>query len=270
MLLTPYGYREWMTITIIAAVLAAAAIVMLPTVALGLWVALGIGLIWLALLSFFRDPIRRIPPSAPPGPRDPIAGITPHSPGVGIFLSPADGVISAIEEVDLHEAMTGGGPAIIIRIFLSVLNVHINRAPFDGEVVALKYTPGRFLNAQSDESARVNESNLITFRIDSGGTFPGVSETIGVRQVSGMLARRIVCPLKIGDRVTRGQRFGMIKFGSTTELILPRPEDVTVHVTKGDKVKGGVTKLATLTLLGERLENATTEAQRHGEDFGLL
>lgn len=248
MLLTPYGYREWMTITVVGAVLAAGAIVLLPSVTLGLWVAGGIGIIWLALLSFFRDPIRRIP-----GP-----GSGRGELGSGDFLSPADGVISAVEEVDLHDAITGGGPAVIIRIFLSVLNVHVNRAPFDGEVVALKYRRGQFLNAQTDESARVNESNLITFTIDSGG----VSETIGVRQVSGMLARRIVCPLKLGDRVIRGQRFGMIKFGSTTELILPRPDDVTVHVKKGDRVKGGITKLATMSLLGERLAFVKEEISR--------
>ena len=237
MLLTLYGYREWMTITIVAFAAAACAIVFLPTVATGLWVAAAIGVVWLALLAFFRDPIRRVPR----------AGSGPGELAPGDMLSPADGVVSAVETVDVHDATTG--PAVIIRIFLSVLNVHINRAPFDGEVVALKYRRGKFLNAQTEESARVNESNLITLRIDSGG----VSETIGVRQVSGMLARRIVCPLRVGDRVARGQRFGMIKFGSTTELILPRPDEVIVHVTKGDRVRGGLTKLATITLLGDRL-----------------
>jgi phosphatidylserine decarboxylase len=188
------------------------------------WWPLGVVVvIWLALMSFFRDPIRLLPANLEPG----------------AMLSPADGVISAVFEVDHHESMQNDGPAKVIRIFLSVLNVHVNRSPFDGEVVALKHTPGQFMNAQRAESADVNEANLITLRIATG-------ETIGVRQVSGMLARAIVCPLKIGDRLTRGQKFGMIKFGSTTELILPRPRDVTVHVKKGDKVKGGVTLLATL------------------------
>jgi phosphatidylserine decarboxylase len=106
-------------------------------------------------------------------------------------------------------------------------------------VVGLKHTPGKFLNAQTEESALVNESKLITMRIAG-------NETIGVRQVSGMIARTIVCPLKPRQRLKRGQRFGMIMFGSTTELILPRPGDVTVHVKKGDKVRGGLTLLATL------------------------
>jgi phosphatidylserine decarboxylase len=238
MLLTRYGYREWMTITVIAAALAAIAIVLLPTVALGLWVAGGIGAVWLAILSFFRDPIRKVP-AAP--------ALQTGEAQFLEFLSPADGRVSAVETVEHHESTLG--PAVIVRIFLSVLNVHVNRAPCDGEVVSLRYTPGKFLNAQTEESARCNECNLITLRIDSGG----VSETIGIRQVSGMIARRIVCAVKVGEQVKRGQKFGMIKFGSTTELILPRPEDVAVLVKKGDKVKGGVTKLATISLLGDRL-----------------
>jgi phosphatidylserine decarboxylase len=179
----------------------------------------------LALLSFFRDPIRRIKSDLEPG----------------AMLSPADGVVSAVLDVDSHQA-TSGRPAKIIRIFLSVLNVHINRSPYDGEVVSITRTAGKYLNAQTEESANVNESNLIIMRIKLNGR----AETIGVRQVSGMLARTIVCPLTAGYRLSRGQKFGMIKFGSTTELILPRPQDVTVHVKKGDKVKGGVTVIATL------------------------
>ena len=157
-----------------------------------------IGLIWLALLLFFRDPPRR----------------TPRGLAWGDMLSPADGVISAIERAPQHETVNGA--AVILRIFLSVLNVHVNRAPFDGEIVAMRYQPGEFRNAQTPESARVNEFNLMTLRIETG-------ETIGLRQVSGMLARRIVCAVRVGDRVRRGGKFGMIKFGSTTELILPRP-----------------------------------------------
>ncbi|MHC5113127.1 MAG: phosphatidylserine decarboxylase, partial [Planctomycetota bacterium] len=185
------------------------------------WLVLPVLVIWAAIVSFFRDPIRTIPQDLPPG----------------VMLSPADGVVSAVETVDEHECTDG--PAVIVRIFLSVLNVHVNRAPCDAEVVKLAYTPGKFLNAQTEESARVNENNLTTLRLDNG-------ETIGLRQISGMIARRIVCPLKPGDRLTQGQKFGMIKFGSTAELILPRPDDVTVHVSKGEKVRGGLTQLATL------------------------
>jgi phosphatidylserine decarboxylase len=215
MLLTPYGRREWIAITLVCALLATAAGWLWPP-ALALVV-----LLWIALLSFFRDPLR----SPPDALRD------------GDMLSPADGTVSAVEHVEEHRATAGD--AVVVRIFLSVLNVHVNRAPCDGEVVAVEHRPGRYLNAQTEASARVNESNLIVLRRPGG-------ETIGVRQVAGMLARRIVCPLAVGDRLARGEKFGMIKFGSTTELILPRPGDVEVRVRPGDAVRGGRTILATL------------------------
>jgi phosphatidylserine decarboxylase len=214
-LLTPYGLREWLTITIACGLLAALAWWLWPPAIVVL------AIVWLALMSFFRDPIRRLPRELDPG----------------SMLSPADGTVSAVERVDHHEAT--GGPAVIVRIFLSVLNVHVNRMPFDAEVVSITHKPGRYLNAQTEESARLNESNLVTLRIPSG-------ETIGVRQVAGMVARRIVCPLRVGDRLARGDRFGMIKFGSTAELILPRPGDVEVLVKPRDTVRGGRTILARL------------------------
>jgi len=223
MLLTPYGTREWLGLTIIALLLAAA-----PIWLGWWWLVVVIAIVWLAVLSFFRDPPRRLPANLQSGD----------------MVSPADGVISAIEHVDSHPAIISEGPAIIIRIFLSVLNVHVNRAPCDGEVIALKHTAGQYLNAQTPESAKVNESNLITVRISS--EIAGTDETIGIRQVAGMIARRIVCPLKPGNRLARGDRFGMIKFGSTTELILPRPDDVEVFVKQGDSVKGVLTILARL------------------------
>ena len=215
--LTGYGWRVWLPILLGMIVFAA------WFAWLKLWVLVAIVIILgLALLSFFRDPWRRIDASLP----------------IEKMLSPADGAVSAVLDVDSHEA-TAGQPAKIIRIFLSVLNVHINRSPCDAEVVSLKHAPGKYLNAQTEESAQVNESNLIVLRIHDG-------ELIGLRQVAGMIARAIVCPLKPGDQLKRGQKFGMIKFGSTTELILPRPGDVEVHVKKGDKVKGGITVIATL------------------------
>jgi phosphatidylserine decarboxylase len=214
--LTRYGLREWMTITIVAVIAA----VLLGWL-IAWWSAIIIAVLWLAVISFFRDPIRRVPDDLPPG----------------AMLAPGDGVVTAVLEVDEHEAT--GGPATIVRVFMSVLNVHVNRSPCDGQVVALRHTPGKFLNAQTEESARVNENNLITLAVDG-------DETIGVRQIAGLVARRIVCRLEKGDHLERGEKFGMIKFGSTTELILPRPEAVTVHVRKGEKIKGGVTVLATL------------------------
>ena len=155
-----------------------------------------------------------------------------------MMLSPADGVVSAIEQVDEHEATVG--PAVIIRIFLSVLNVHINRAPCDCTLSKAIYRKGKFLDARTEESAKVNESNQLIFDVSG--------ETMGIRQVSGKIARNIVCPIQEGESFVQGQRFGMIKFGSTTELILPRPNDVTIHVSKGDKVRAGITRLATLAV----------------------
>jgi len=220
MLLTPYGWRQWLTITIVAAILAVGAS------AIGWWwLSIPVAIAWGALLSFFRDPPRSLP-----------AGLTQ-----GDLVAPADGVVSAILMVDGHE--TTDGPAVIIRIFLSVLNVHVNRAPCDATVEAIRYQPGQFLNAQTEESARVNEYNLVTLRTTDG-------VRIGLRQVSGMIARHIVCRLKVGQRVARGERFGMIKFGSTAEVILPNPDQVRVHVQVGQKVRGMKTLLATRPVHG--------------------
>ncbi len=218
--LTLYGLREWLTITVVAAAICA-----VLSVIGWWWAGLPVAVIWAALMSFFRDPIRRLPPAED------------ESTGGRGMLAPGDGVVTAVEEVEEHEATDG--PAKVVRVFMNVLNVHVNRMPCDGEVVALNHQPGKFLNAQTEESAKVNENNLITLRIEG-------DEQVGVRQIAGLVARRIVCPLKIGEKVGRGQKFGMIKFGSTTELILPRPESVTVHVKVGGKIKGGVTQLATL------------------------
>ncbi len=215
-LLTRYGLREWLTATVVAAALTAF------FVWLGWWPAAVVtAILWLAVVLFFRDPIRRLP-------RDLAAGV---------MLSPADGVISAVSRVDHHDA--AGGPAVVIRIFLSVLNVHVNRFPCDAEVVGIKYTRGSFHDARSARCPVENESNLMTLRLDSG-------RTIGVRQIAGKLARRIVCGVGTGDRLVRGQRFGMIKFGSSTELIIPQDLVAEVHVDVGQRVKGGVTTLATV------------------------
>ena len=152
------------------------------------------------------------------------------------MLSPADGVVSAIERLDTHEAVEG--PAVIIRIFLSVLNVHINRAPCKCTLKEAIYSEGKFLDARTEESAKVNESNLLI--LDTG------FQMIGVRQVSGKLAKRIICPLLVGDSLHQGQQFGMITLGSTTELILPEQNGVDVLVTKGQSVRGGLTQVAIL------------------------
>jgi phosphatidylserine decarboxylase len=214
--LTRYGWKQWLAITLVLVFVAATATYF------QWWLALvPIFVLWVALVSFFRNPWRKIPKNLPNG----------------MMLSPADGVVSAIEFVEEHETVEG--PAVVIRIFLSVLNVHINRVPCDCVLTKATYRKGKFLDARSEESAKVNESNTLFFTREG--------EKFGLRQVSGKIARNIVCPIQAGDTFLRGQQFGMIKFGSTTELILPRPSDVTIHVQKGDAVRGGLTRFATLT-----------------------
>lgn len=214
--LSLHGLREWGS-ALMAALAASAVAVWLGWT----WALAPIWLIWVAVAAFFRDPPRHVPSNLPPT----------------AFVSPADGVITAIERVQHHEAVEG--PALVIRIFLSVLDVHINRAPCDATVVRRVHRPGKYLDARTAESAKVNESNLIILKRYDG-------TPIGVRQVSGAIARRIVDPLADGQQITRGQRMGMIKFGSTTELILPRPTEVQVHVQVGQRVSGAVTVFAEL------------------------
>jgi phosphatidylserine decarboxylase len=163
------------------------------------------------LLYFFRDPPRKIPS------------------GLGAIVAPADGTIVEISQLD-HDDFVGG-PSVRIGIFLSLFNVHVNRAPTDGRVVELRYRPGEFISATRPESSLRNESMWIGFEADGGLRF-------AVRQISGMVARRIVCMLSPGQTVARGEKFGMIKLGSRTELILPaNAVDVTVGL--GESVRGG-------------------------------
>lgn len=216
MLLTRHGRREWGFATVVLLALG------VPAALAGWWWALvPLGLGWITVAGFFRDPLGRRPATD-----DPLD-----------LVSPADGRISKIERVDTHPSI--GGPAIVVRIFLSVLDVHLNRAPCDAEVVSVVHTPGRYLDARSEASAKVNESNLISLRTPSG-------VPIGVRQVSGAIARRIVCPIGVGDHLVRAARFGMIKFGSTTELVVPDAPGTEVRVAEGDRVVGGVTILVRL------------------------
>ncbi len=169
-----------------------------------------------ALFSFFffRDPPRAI-----------LAG--PNE-----AVSPADGTIVGIE--DLQESPYYGGPCKRVSIFLSVLSVHVNRAPFEGTVTALKYEPGRFKNALDPESSKVNEANVVWFDTPKG--------PVTVRQISGAVARRIVCPLAVGDRLDTGMKFGMIKLGSRTELFLPPDTEICVKIK--EKVWAGTSVIA--------------------------
>lgn len=220
-MLSPYGRREWSIILLLTLALSAGAAWM------GWWIVaaiiVGIGV---ALCGFFRDPPRRIPSQR------------------GQVVSPADGRISSIHELEHFEPFDG--PAVCVRIFLSIFNVHVTRSPCHGRVLSTEHTPGQFLNALKPESAEVNESQLTVLQHPAR-----LVPIAAVKQISGTIARRIVCAARPGDILQRGQRFGLIKFGSTTELYLPRPDRVNVQVAHGQKVAAGSTVIATVNPTGE-------------------
>jgi phosphatidylserine decarboxylase len=167
------------------------------------------------LAFFFRDPDRR-------SPADPRA-----------FVSPADGVVTGVQLNDQPEAGPLGGPCI--SIFLAVWNVHVNRVPLDGVVEKVTYVPGGHAFAWKHSAAR-NESNWIYFR--------SKQYRFVVRQIAGKVARRVVCRLRVGDSVRKGQRLGIIKLGSRTDLYLPVGSEVLVR--SGDRVYGGSSIVAVM------------------------
>ena len=168
----------------------------------------------LLALNFFRDPPRRIPAD-----REAI-------------VSPADGKVVSVER--LEETPHFDGPCRRVAIFLNVFNVHVNRTPAHSGVRRIEYKEGEFKNAMNPESSKVNESNAVWLDTEHG--------PMTVRQISGAIARRIVCVPGVGETLEKGQKFGMIKFGSRTELYLPLEAEVVV--TPGMKVRGGSSVLA--------------------------
>lgn len=162
----------------------------------------------------------------------------------GLVVSPADGVVVDIEDIPFDEYV--GGPAKKIGIFLSIFNVHINRAPIAGRVIGLRYRPGKYLNALRPESARENEQ-LAVMMEEHQAPYRGLV----VRQITGAIARRIVCWVKPGDTLGRGDQFGMIKLGSRTELVMPAEEGLVIRTRLGDKV------LAGSTIVAQYAQNAT-------------
>ena len=176
---------------------------------------------------FFRNPSRAVPPEA------------------GVLVSPADGTVWDIEEFEEDEYI--GGRCLRIGIFLSVLNVHVNRAPCAGEIEWLSYKEGGFAVAYDAAAALSNESNSIGMRIQEDGA-RGVP--LLLRQVSGAIARRIICPLQEKDLVVRGGLIGMIKYGSRTEVMVPLEAGFQPEVSVKDKVRGGVTVLGRFAPVG--------------------
>jgi phosphatidylserine decarboxylase len=219
--LARYGLAELVCFSalafLLAGLFAALGVWLHPLAFVGLVPVLGL---WLFVVSFFRDPHRVIPP-------DP-----------DLLVSPADGVVTHVEE--LESAEFPGGRAYRVSIFLSVFNVHVNRAPRAGKVVGLHYFPGAFLDARHGDCPRRNEQ----FWIDLEDARLGCR--IRVKQIAGAVARRIVCWLRWDEGIAAGERFGMIKFGSRTEVHLPAEVVAEALVRVGDAVKGGSSVLLRL------------------------
>ncbi len=164
-------------------------------------------------LWFFRDPQRTIPS------------------GAGLIVSPGDGLVTECVTIS-----TPDGPRQRISIFLSVFNVHVNRSPIEGVLSGVRYQKGQYLNAMNRASAESNEQNIAT--VDGEGM------EVTFKQIAGLLARRIVFKPQMGDRLERGQRVGLIKFGSRVDIIFPAEAEPKVKV--GNRVKGGETVLAAM------------------------
>jgi phosphatidylserine decarboxylase len=178
---------------------------------LGFWpLALLLVILAAFMAFFFRDPERQPPSEAK------------------VVVAPADGRVTRVRPV---EAGSAGVSATIVSIFLSPLDVHINRAPIAGEITSVAYTRGKFLMATNENASLVNEQNSLTIK--------GESITVVCKQVAGILARRIVCWKQAGDKVALGERFGLIKFSSRTDVLLPA--SVEVVIAEGARVRGGTT-----------------------------
>jgi phosphatidylserine decarboxylase len=167
------------------------------------------------LLWFFRDPERTIPGDA------------------GAVVSPGDGKVT-----DVSTVMVGSEKCTRLSIFLSVFDVHVNRSPIAGVIREVRYQRGQFLNAMNQTSAELNEQNIVTVESDGDG------QKVVFKQIAGLLARRIVFYFKVGDRLERGQRVGLIKFGSRVDVLLDAAAHINVKI--GDRVKGGASVLAYL------------------------
>ena len=191
-----------------------------------LGLVLGHHLVWIGVLFivfclyFFRDP-ERVAPGR-----------------VGSVVAPADGhVVSVAPAVPPSELGLGPAPRWRVAIFLSVMDVHVNRAPVDGTITRIAYRHGAFLNASLDKASEANERNALAIRLSDG-------REMAVVQIAGLIARRIVCHVREGDRVRAGERFGIIRFGSRTDLYLP--EGVIPLVAEGQTMIGGETLIAEL------------------------
>lgn len=181
-------------------------------------------------LWFFRDPERQIP----------------NLPGA--IVSPGDGKVTDVSVV-ASDVNSGGAQLARISIFLNVFDVHVNRSPIAGVIREVRYQRGKFLNAMVANSAEENEQNIVTVE--------GEGRTVIFKQIAGLIARRIVFDLKVGDPVARGQRVGLIKFGSRVDVLFDR--DAAIEVKLGDRVQGGASILARLPA-PKRIDQPVTAA----------
>ena len=231
MTLTKYGRKEWLTATVLALSLLALCMVLAVLVdwRAGVSLAVFTVIVWIAFAAFFRDPERRIPEEA------------------DVLVSPADGVVRDCELIphgscgcpELAELFEGKD-MFRIGIFLSVLDVHVNRAPCRMTVRFVRHQDGSYFDARDPRAVRENESQIV------GGTGKvcGREFPVAVKQISGAIARRIVCPVEPGAEFEKGFCYGMIKFGSRTELYLPVKCGFEPVVNVGDRVFGGETVIA--------------------------
>ncbi|MCL6583442.1 MAG: phosphatidylserine decarboxylase family protein [bacterium] len=178
----------------------------------------------LFVIFFFRDPERKAPEDE-------------H-----LIVSPADGKLIQIRQIPAGEVLAE--PAVCLSVFMSPFNVHVNRMPFQGKILKKIYNPGKFLPAYRQKASLLNEQVSVLVDTDGG--------PIRMTQIAGRLARRIVCWAQEGDTLARGERFGMIKFGSRVDLCLPR-ENTVIVIRLGDRVKAGETVLARFSSLSPRL-----------------
>ncbi len=183
---------------------------------LWIWPALLCSLVFVFCANFFRDPDRAVPP------------------GDGVVVAAADGVVDAIEVVEEPEVIKG--PARRVSIFLNVFSVHVNRAPIAGRITFQQHHPGTYLDARDPYCHQKNEA--LTW------AFAGERATLVVRQITGAIARRIVPWSRVGEAVEKGHRFGMIRFGSRTDIFFPLHAEILVKI--GDQVEGGASVIARL------------------------
>lgn len=216
--LSSYAVKTWLTLGLTLLVALAGAFLVFyrinPWLGSALMCVFGLGLLF--VVWFFRDPNRRTDAPA------------------RAMIAPADGKIVEIASTD--EPNHVGGPASKIAIFMSLMDVHVNRAPCEGEVVWVKHEPGRFLNAMKPQASVENEQTLVALQ-------DGRKRPVLLKLVAGVIARRIVCPLRQGEVLERGQRIGMIQFGSRVEVFVPGHGQFHVAVRLGRRVRAGETVL---------------------------